>query len=99
MKSTTGKFDRPIHISCAELIEMTGKRRYDIYRVFELSDRSGIMRIAEHMSEFSAAILNTLTGLPAGVQVDSVSVDTSTINFGPAIALTPVTPEETEEIE
>ncbi|MCH8267446.1 MAG: hypothetical protein IH846_08010, partial [Acidobacteria bacterium] len=36
VKSISGEFERPIHISSAELKEMTGRPRYDLYRVLAL---------------------------------------------------------------
>jgi len=93
-KSTSGEFERPLHISTAELIEMTGKRLYDIYRVFEVSDSGGNLCIAENVRAFADAVLKSLDQLPKGVQADSVSVDISALKFGPALALSLPDPEE-----
>jgi hypothetical protein len=78
---------------------MNAGRRYDIYRVFEVSESSAILRIAEGVNQLAAPILAGFNQLPAGVRVDSVSVDINILRFGPAIALTPPAPEEAEEIE
>lgn len=96
VKSTTGEFERPIHISCTELTEMTGKRRYDLYRVFEVLETSGSLRIAENVGAFAATVLKGISRLPAGVQVDSVSVDISALKFGHLLKLTAPSPEEAE---
>jgi len=99
VKSTSGEFERPIHVSGAELIEMTAGRRYDIYRVYELSDTSALLRISERVGDLAAPILTGFNQLPGGVRVDSVSVDIAALRFGPAIGLTPPVPEEDEPIE
>lgn len=99
VKSTSGEFDRPIHVSGAELIEMTSARRYDIYRVYEVSESSAVLRVAEGVGELAVLILASFERLPTGVQVDSVSVDVGTLPFGPVIGLTTPAPEEAEQIE
>ncbi len=82
VKSTSGEFERSIHLSLAELREMTGGRRYDLYRLFELSEVSGRLRIAEDVGSFAESVLQGLRNLPKGVQVDSVSVDVAFLQFG-----------------
>jgi hypothetical protein len=87
VKSTNGEFQRPIHVSYAELVEMTANRRYDIYRVFAASEASASFRVAENTRGFAETALAELQRLPPGVRVDSVSVDTSCLNFGPVVRL------------
>jgi|ERR1017187_5113791 hypothetical protein len=99
VKSTGGEFERPIHTSSAELIEMTGTLRYDIYRVFELSETSAVMRIAERVGDLASVVLDAFAPLPAGVEVDGVSLDVSALSFGPPISLTPPTGEEIDPID
>jgi Domain of unknown function (DUF3883) len=86
VKSTSGEFERSIHISGAELVEMTGGRRYDIYRVFGVSVTSGAMRISQNIGKFANAILQKLEP-PAGVTVDSISVDVRMLPFDAVIQL------------
>lgn len=93
VKSTSGEFERRIHISTAELLEIS-KRQYHIYRVYEVSDAGGSLRIAMDVSALVTAALSILSKLPDGVEVDSVSVDVSFIGFGDAVALQPPSPEE-----
>jgi hypothetical protein len=89
VKSTAGEFERPLHISSNELSEMSGRtRRYDIYRVFGIAENTARLRIAENVGGFAAAVRQHLTGLPGGVQVDSVSVEPVTLPFGDPISLT-----------
>lgn len=97
VKSTSGEFERPIHVSSAELIEMTDDRRYDIYRVYELSDTSAILKISENVGELALPILASFKQLPLGVRVDSVSIEINAFKFGSAISLTPPAPEEEEQ--
>ena len=96
VKATSGEFERPIHVSGAELFEMTGGRRYDIYRVFNVSEASATLRIAEGAGDLAAPILLKFNELPGGVRVDSVSMDVGALRFGRAINLNPPTQEETE---
>ena len=86
VKSTSGEFERSIHVSCAELTEMTGTRRYDIYRVYGVSEDSGMLRISENIGAFAQAVLRGIN-VPRGVTVDSVSVDVAAMAFGGEIRL------------
>jgi hypothetical protein len=81
VKATAGAFERPIHISQGELTEMTSGRRYDLYRVFEVTETGGKLRIAQSVGAFASAVLQGFAGLPAGVVVDSVSVAPSALRF------------------
>jgi hypothetical protein len=75
VKSTTGPFDNVFHISMSELIEAAqAPERYDLYRVFELNDDGGKVRIARDIRSFAKSILGALSTLPAGVRCDSFSV-------------------------
>ena len=80
VKSTSGEFERSIHISTAELTEMTGARRYDIYRVYGVLETTGTMRIAENVGAFAGTILRGIN-MPPGITVDSVSLDAGTLPF------------------
>lgn len=82
VKATNGEFERPIHISYGELSEMASRRRYDLYRVFELSESGGKLCVAEDVGAFASEVLRSLDGLPANVQVDSVSVRPASLPFG-----------------
>jgi hypothetical protein len=74
VKSTTGPFERDIHISFGELAEAAeAPERYDLYRVYELEEEGGKLRIAEDIRNFAKAVLTSLD-LPQGVRCDSFSV-------------------------
>ena len=75
MKTTRGEFDRRIHISLGELVEMSrGPERYDLFRVYEVTDGEARLRIARDVKPFADRVLQTLAQLPQGVTVDSISV-------------------------
>jgi hypothetical protein len=97
VKSTGGEFERPIHVSSNELAEMTVQtRRYDLYRVYEISESKAKLRIVENLSGIAATVRQLLTGLPEGIEVDSISIEPVTLPFRGTINLT--IPDE-EEVE
>jgi hypothetical protein len=84
VKSTSGAFDNIIHISLSELRQMVaGKNRYDIYRVFDISEvnKSAKLRIAKDIKSFAKAILKIFDQLPGGILVDSISVPLHNLSF------------------
>ena len=46
---------------------------------------------------FAAAVLRSISQIPSGVRVDSVSVDISKLTFGSSLRLIAPSPEESEE--
>ena len=96
VKSTSGPFERPLHVSMAELLEMADEgRRYDLYRVYGLEEGAASLRIAENLSGFAASLIRVFEGLPAGVTPDGVSIAPDTLPFGRVIEIR--LPEEDEE--
>lgn len=87
VKSTSGEFERPLHISLAELHEMAQRDRYSLFRVFELSDDGGQVRVATDLQSFARRILEVTETLPRGVAADSVSVRPEALPFGEPIQL------------
>lgn len=82
VKSTTGNFNRAIHISLSELIMMReSNNRYDLYRIYGISDSTAKLRISRDLSGFANAILEKFEKLQKGVMVDSISVDPRELNF------------------
>ena len=95
-KSTAGEFARVLHVSMNELVEMANAaRRYDIYRLYEVSEHGAKMRVCLGTKEFAAEIIENFKNLPDGVRPDSVSVQTRALAFGEELALS--YPEEPEE--
>ena len=87
-KSTTGPFNRTIHISVGELREMANApQRYDIYRIFEMTDSGAKLRIFSDTRDFAANILSAFEDLPPGVLVDAVSLDPASLPFEDTIRI------------
>ena len=90
VKSTSGDFTSRMYISIREIITMAqSTERYDLYRVYKLSEKGGKLRIASGMRDFAQTILDGLDNLPGGVHVESISVDLKQIEsyFGEPIEL------------
>jgi len=95
VKSTEGDFDRPLHVSLNELKQMAlGTLRYDLYRVYELSDVSAQLRIVEDVGDFGKAVLDSLKNLPKGVVPDGFSFPPRLLRFNRAIPLKPPSGDE-----
>lgn len=83
VKSTGGDFERTIHISLNELLQMADPSiRYDLYRIYDLNESSAKLRIAEDIGNFAREVITALGTLPNGVIADGVSVKPTTLNFG-----------------
>jgi hypothetical protein len=79
-KSTTGEFDRRVHMSTAELIEAAGTGRYDIWRIYQISEDGARLRVARDISSFAKTVLSGLK-LPEGVTMDSISISPSSLKW------------------
>ncbi|MDR0882954.1 MAG: DUF3883 domain-containing protein [Candidatus Adiutrix sp.] len=83
VKSTSGDFLAPLHISMAEILPMADvDKRYDLYRVYSLTERGGKLRVAEDMRKFAISLLDIMAILPNGLRVDGISVDPAQLPFG-----------------
>jgi hypothetical protein len=81
-KSTRGPFDNPIHVSLAELIKsQQALETYDIYRLYEVTEQGAKLRIARSVQGAFRPILQAVAAMPAGVQVDGFSINTSLLKF------------------
>ena len=96
VKSTTGPFERQLHVSIAELYEMAnGEERYDLYRIHSLAEGKAGLRIARGMATFAASILDVFAKLPSGVTPDSISMSPEAVFFEEEIGIRlPDDPEE-----
>lgn len=83
-KSTTGEFERDIHMSIPELTVAASGERYDLWRVYQLNDDGARLKIAE---EIASVAKNVLAGiaLPSGVRVDSVSINPRILDWSEEI--------------
>lgn len=91
-KSTSGEFGRMIHMSMAELTEAAKGGRYDIWRVYGITDDGAKLRITEDIGAIAKTIIDGLS-LPSGISIDSVSIDPSGFTWSPEIEIVrPETP-------
>lgn len=76
VKSTGGAFERPLHISQAEIIaaESSKVARTDIYRVYAVSDDGAWLQIARNISDFAKQILAVSATFGAGIVPDGFSI-------------------------
>lgn len=82
VKSTTGPFTNPLHVSLAELREMAyAEHDYLIYRLSEVKSGFARLMISRPMRDYAHKILSALESLPEGVQADSVSINPSQLHF------------------
>ena len=91
VKSTTGPFERSVHVSFSELREMAAELEgpYRIYRVYEADQSGAKLRISGDLRNFAKAIIGAFAALPPGTVVDAISVDPTGISFGDPIPLAP----------
>jgi hypothetical protein len=95
VKSTSGPFERAIHISMSELREMAlSNERYDLYRVYLADRQNGYLRIFPDARQFANRVISTSASLPKGVTIDSISVDPRTLSFGDEIPIEVLDEEE-----
>ncbi|MBW4095967.1 MAG: hypothetical protein HIU81_11665 [Acidobacteria bacterium] len=82
-KATRGAFKNVIHFSLAEIIEASGPVPYRIYRVYELNDDGGKLRISDEIRPLADQLKAIHEKhMPSGIRVDGFSVATSTLNWG-----------------
>ncbi len=88
VKSTSGKFSNPIHISYAEVYcAVNSKNAYDIYRTYNVSDEGCELRISRNVGEFFRPLWEAVGNFPAGIRPDSFSVDPELLGFSHEIFL------------
>jgi hypothetical protein len=92
-KSTSGDFNRPIHMSIAELSAAATGGPYDIYRVYKIDKDGACLRISKDIGPTAKAILSSLNP-PQGVVVDCVSIDPKILTWGSELKI--VRPDENE---
>lgn len=88
VKSTSGCFNNPIHMSLAEIqTAVNSSTPYDIYRLYEVTQASGKLRIARDVGPDLSQVLSALINLPSGFTVDSISIRVENLNFEDASVL------------
>lgn len=96
VKSTAGEFSRRIHLSLNELRQMLVAGAYHVYRVYEIGEDTGKLRVAEQTKDLARGILAVFDSLPEGVSPDGVSLPPELLDFGPEIDLEPAEEPEQE---
>jgi hypothetical protein len=85
-KSTTGEFERDIHMSVAELTVAASGEQYDLWRVYQLNDDGARLKIAKGIVSMAKNVLAGIA-LPGGVRVDSVSIDPGILSWSEEIVI------------
>jgi len=87
VKSTTGKFERPMHVSIAELQEMSERERFALYRVYNLTEAGAELRVTSAVRLIAQQILDSLRHLPSGVMADTMAISPDVLDFGEPMSL------------
>jgi hypothetical protein len=74
VKSTRGEHGTPFHISMAEIAAAAQQPRYDLYRLSELGEAGGTLRVSEDISAFARDLIKNLDVLPGGVCADAFTI-------------------------
>ncbi len=83
-KTTAGPFENVLHLSLAEIIEASGDVLYRIYRIFDLNDDGGRLRISEDIRPLARKLKDIHEKhMPSGIRADSFSIPTSVMTWGP----------------
>lgn len=81
VKTTSGGFEKSIHLSIAELLECAGSMRpYRIYRVFDL-ESAPRMRRSIDLRGWAQGLRGALGGLPAGVSPEGFAIDPASLGW------------------
>ena len=81
-KATNGPFENVIHLSLAEIIEAAGPTPYRIYRLFELGENGGKLRISDDIKTLAQKLkLIHEMHMPIGIRVDGFSVSTAAVGW------------------
>jgi hypothetical protein len=71
----------------AELEATSEAARYDIYRVSDLDDDGGTLRISRNVREFAQSLVDFLKELPLGVRPDSFTVDPALLTWSEPVEI------------
>ena len=86
-KSTTGPFERAIHMSAGEVLEAAREdRRYDLARLYDIDEDGALLRVAEDIGGIARALLDRLQ-LPEGVRIDSFSINPEALRWSDVMAI------------
>ena len=97
VKSTTGRFETPFHISSAELEVATLELDFRVARVFGVDGPGGArLKISDGIRELAAEVRAALRAMPTGVSVASVQIDPGRLAWGAEVSL-PVSDDDEDE--
>jgi len=77
VKSTRGTHATPLHMTMAEVLWAAQHTRYRIARVSSLSENAAEIRILSGVSDVCQDLLESISGLPDGISVDSFEMNPS----------------------
>lgn len=89
VKSTTGDFERPIHLSYAEIsaaAEEVADGRYAIACIYSIREDRAYMRILSNFRDNAREIVEGI-GMPVWATTDGFSVNPAALAFGKEIAI------------
>lgn len=75
VKTTSGPYERPIHMSISELRFAASAENYRIARVYEIGSRQKRLRILRNVDMVARSVIAALGSLPAGAVADSIQLD------------------------
>lgn len=85
-KSTSGQFENPLHMSAGEIeFAVQSINEYGICRVFGVGRGTARMRVARDIRKDLLPVIQKIREMPAGVSVDSVSIDPALFSFDSAV--------------
>jgi Domain of unknown function (DUF3883) len=88
VKSTRGGFENPIHVSLGELVRsQQGPELYEIYRLYEVTERSAKLRVSIGVAKSFKPILEAVADLPKGVCADGFSIAVGVLRFDKEIEI------------
>ena len=83
VKTTSGPFENVIHVSLAEIIAASEGLPYHIYRVFEINEDGGKLRISDDIRPLAQSLKKIHEmHIPPGIRVDGFSIKTSALEWG-----------------
>jgi hypothetical protein len=86
VKTTSGDFSAPFHISMAEIIEAAESDNYKIYRVSGINDDGGHLRVSENIKQLCVSIKTAHEeSFSGGIRADSFSISTSELKWGDSL--------------
>lgn len=74
VKTTQNAFERPLHMSIAELRFASRTPNYRIARIYDLAGTNPKLKILASVDLYAKKVLESLASLPAGVVVDSIQL-------------------------